>query len=290
MGQREEAIALRLAGKSRSQIKEALGLRTGGSTLSRWLKDVPPPEWTKRPNAKDDLRAKAVEMRKAGYSYRQILETLPLPVAKSSLSLWLRDVPLTESQHQALRARTQQAVSTRAQSIRAQRIRRQEATIAEAKAQVQFVTESELFVAGLAAYWAEGAKAKPWRPGGERVQFINSDPDMIRLFLRWLSLLGITSEQLIFRISIHENADIDAAIRYWTTLVGVPASEFRRPTLKRHNPKTVRYNTGDTYRGCLAIDVRRSTELYRRIAGWWAGLAEAALDPPDILGAPSGVV
>ena len=82
MDEREAARALRREGKSRSQIKEALGLRTGGSTLTKWLKDIPPPEWTKRPNAKDDLRALAVEMRLAGNSYRQILETLPLPVAK----------------------------------------------------------------------------------------------------------------------------------------------------------------------------------------------------------------
>jgi hypothetical protein len=38
--------------------------------------------------------------------------------------------------------------------------------------------------------------------------------------------------------------------------------------VKRHNPKTVRKNVGDTYHGCLRIDVRRSADLYRRIEGW----------------------
>ena len=33
-------------------------------------------------------------------------------------------------------------------------------------------------------------------------------------------------------------------------------------------PKTVRKNVGDDYRGCLRIDVRRSTGLYRKIEGW----------------------
>jgi hypothetical protein len=38
--------------------------------------------------------------------------------------------------------------------------------------------------------------------------------------------------------------------------------------LKRDKPQTLRKNTGDRYRGCLRIDVRRSGELYRKIEGW----------------------
>jgi hypothetical protein len=34
----------------------------------------------------------------------------------------------------------------------------------------------------------------------------------------------------------------------------------------------VRKNTGDGYRGCLRIDVRRSSGLYRRIEGWSAAI------------------
>jgi hypothetical protein len=30
----------------------------------------------------------------------------------------------------------------------------------------------------------------------------------------------------------------------------------------------VRKNTGENYHGCLRIDVRRSSSLYRRIEGW----------------------
>ena len=273
MDHREAARQLRREGKSRSQIQEALGLKSGGSALTRWLKDIPPPEWTKRPKAKDDLRALAVQMRLAGKSYRQILATLPLPVAKSSLSLWLRDIPLTEEQRGVLALRQWEAVSRRAQSVRAQRVRRQKATISTAREQIQSLAESELFVAGLVAYWAEGSKAKPWRPGGESLTFINSDPDMIRLFLAWLDLLGVSRDRLICRLSIHESADLSEATNYWANLVGLPPGDFGKPSLKRHNPKTVRHNTGETYRGCLVIYVRRSTELYRQVAGWWSGVA-----------------
>jgi hypothetical protein len=46
---------------------------------------------------------------------------------------------------------------------------------------------------------------------------------------------------------------------------------FGKPTLKHHNPKTTRGNVGETYHGCLRIEVRRSGELYRKIEGWASG-------------------
>ena len=101
---REQAVQLRLAGLSRSQIADAMGLRSGGQALSRWLGGVPPAEWTRRPRAKDDLRALATAMRKEGRSYREIRDVVG--VSKSTLSLWLRDVPLTDEQREALALRS----------------------------------------------------------------------------------------------------------------------------------------------------------------------------------------
>lgn len=75
-----------------------------------------------------------------------------------------------------------------------------------------------------------------------------------------------------FRICIHERADVESAQRYWLEVTGASTEQFRRPTLKSHNPKTVRKNTGDDYHGCLRVDVRRSSSLYRRIEAWSAAI------------------
>ena len=70
---KERAIQLRLDGHSLSQIAEILGHRSTGGVLSRWVKGVPPPAWTRRHNAKDDLRAQALELRMRGWTFnRQI--------------------------------------------------------------------------------------------------------------------------------------------------------------------------------------------------------------------------
>jgi hypothetical protein len=257
---RKQAIELRKAGHSTSQIREAMGLRSGGGALRRWLKDVPPPEWTKRPNAKDDLREKAIALRRQGYSYREIRGVVP--VSKSSLSLWLKDIVLTD-EHRDRIARLQLAASTRAgKTNQARRIAREQATIAAAVAQVPGLAESELFVAGITAYWAEGAKTKPWRRQ------------------------SISPGDLIYNLSIHESADLDAAHAFWASIVDASPDQWRRPVLKRHNPKTTRRNVGNEYHGCLVVYVRRSAALYQQIEGWWRGIAQALAS----VGEGSGVV
>jgi hypothetical protein len=100
------------------------------------------------------------------------------------------------------------------------------------------------------------------------VTFINSDPALITFFLRFLDTAGVSRDDLVLRVYIHENANVKAAQQFWLEVTGTQPSQFRRPTLKRHNPKTVRMNVGEDYRGCLRIDVCGSRGLYRRIEGW----------------------
>ncbi|GHH02320.1 hypothetical protein Srubr_70920 [Streptomyces rubradiris] len=101
-------------------------------------------------------------------------------------------------------------------------------------------------------------------------------PGPAEVYLAWLDLLRVERERLRFNVMIHENADIEGAERYWADLIGADTSAFNKTTLKKHNPKTVRKNTGDAYRGCLVIKVLKGAELYRRIEGWWCGIVGAA--------------
>lgn len=85
---RERAVALRREGLSRRQIRDRLHV-DNNDILNRLLEGEPPPAWTKRPNAKDDLRDRARELRLQGWTYDRI--QLELGCAKSSISLWVRD-------------------------------------------------------------------------------------------------------------------------------------------------------------------------------------------------------
>jgi hypothetical protein len=143
---------------------------------------------------------------------------------------------------------------------------------AAAAREIGELTDRETLIAGAIAYWCEGTKSKLYRPGADRVVFMNSDSGLVRFFLRFLDVAGIKRSDLIFKVHIHESGDLEGAQRFWAEVTGAPADQFGKPLLKRHNPKTVRKNTGEDYRGCLRIDVRRSGEFYRRIEGWVSGI------------------
>jgi transcriptional regulator with XRE-family HTH domain len=216
-------------------------------------------------------REQARAMRLAGLSYNEIAAALG--VSKSSVSLWVRDLPrppalLARSEHITRISREYWAAEQ--ERLRVQR----ELTEASASEWVGAVSNRELILIGTALYWAEGSKDKPYARR-ERLVFINSDPDVIRVFLLWLDLIGASPDLRRYRLSIHESADLEAAHEHWAAVTGVPVARFDRPTLKRHNPRTVRRNTGASYHGCLIVTVLQSRRLYQQMAGWFAGIAAA---------------
>jgi transcriptional regulator with XRE-family HTH domain len=269
---RERAVMLRREGKSLRQIKEILGPMSN-VTLHDALRGVPPPDWTRRPNARDELRAKARELRAQGLDYEEIAAALG--VAKGSVSLWVRDLPRpARLSYAECRKRSAEGSQRYWEAERPVREARRASERAAAAAQIGDLTDRERLIAGAIAYWCEGAKSKPHRRS-ERVIFTNSDPSLIRFFLRFLDAAGTPPTDLSFRICIHENADAESAQRFWLEITGARRDQFRTPTLKRHNPKTVRKNTGVDYHGCLRIDVSRSSGLYRRIEGWAEAIMSA---------------
>ena len=264
---REQARDLRRAGRSVAQIATTLG-GVPTSTVQSWVVGVPPPSWTRRPRAKDAERERARQLRREGSTYDEIARQLS--VSKSSVSLWTRDLPHPEPSPEGLDAR---AAGHRRYFAdrREHEDRRREHELDAVAASFGPLSERDLLVGGAVAYWAEGTKRKPWRPG-ERVTFINSDLDMIRLFLAFLQLMDVDDERLRFRLSIHESADVEAASQFWADSLGLEAGTFQRPTLKRHVPGTQRKNVGESYHGCLVVGVLRSAPLYRQIEGVWRGI------------------
>ncbi|WP_030666282.1 hypothetical protein [Streptomyces rimosus] len=264
---RDQAVTLRRAGLSRRQIRDRLHIHNN-DILNRLLEGEPPPDWTRRPNAKDELRAKARELRGRGMTYDEI--QVELGCSKSSISLWVRDMPKPSPR----RTRTEQAqlaARKRWEHELTIRDKERQRTKATAMGEIGTLSDRELMLVGVGLYWSEGTKSKPHRTT-ETIEFVNSDPTMIEIFLAWLKLMSVEPERLRFHVMIHESADVAAAEHYWADLVGLDVTDFGKTTLKKHNPKTVRKNVGEGYHGCLVVRVRRGADLYRRVEGWWYGI------------------
>ena len=272
---RAEARRLRATTRmSLAQLRAHFGVSR--NTVADWLWNEPIPDWTRRPNAKDELRARAVQLRSEGRTVPQIADELS--VAKSTAYQWVKHLPLdaTVEQGQERRRRhSRHMTDTRWKPLRQARDADRAAVNESESTWVGDLSDREVLLLGATVYWCEGVKAKPWRPNRCQLHFINSDPALIQLFVRFVEQLGVPRADLHYRLSIHESADVDGAARSWAGVVGVPVETFQRPTLKKHNPSTVRLNIGDSYRGCLMIYVPKSRRLYWKVEGVMSGIALA---------------
>jgi Homeodomain-like domain-containing protein len=273
---KDEARRLRLQTRmSLAQLRDHFGVSR--DTLAEWLDGLPNPERTVRPQAKDELRAEAVELRKDGCSVPDIARRLG--VAKSTAFLWTRHLPLDPTPEHAetrVRRHMEHMREVRWEPHRRERDANRAAVNREQVAWVGALSDREVMLIGAVAYWCEGAKEKSWRKNDCALTFINGDEGLINLFIRFVELLGVDRTLLHYRLSIHESADVVAATRSWAEVVGIPPEAFQKATLKKHNPKTVRYNVEETYRGCLAVYVPKSSRMYWKVEGIMAGVAPSS--------------
>lgn len=273
-----KARLLRRTGKTYDEIRAALGVPVSDDRLKAWLRGIPRPSETRRSRALKQLRLECRRLRLEGLSYAEIARETG--VAAGSLSLWLRDLHEAPTVRASATRRAVCGPQTAGGKRSRAAARLREGRIQAAGQRLGRRTTRDVLVAGVALYWAEGAKAKPWRPNARQVVFINSDPTVIEVFLAMLDELGVPQADRTFRVSIHESADPSVHELWWSQRLGIPRWAFLTPTLKRHKPTTTRRNVGDSYHGCLVVRVKRSSALYDEIEGLWRILVGAAPPAP----------
>lgn len=218
---------------------------------------------------KEKEKKLAIELRKQGLTYNEILKKIP--IAKSTLSVWLKDIGVAKRQSQRLTLQRKLAQIKASETCREIRVAKEKDIIGFAKKEIRGISKRELWLIGTAIYWAEGSKQKSHNVS-QGVSFGNSDPKMILLFKKWMNeCCSVEDDRLYYRIYIHETADIAEAKKFWSGLIG---KKIEKTYLKKHNPKTMRKNSGNDYHGLLRIDVTRSTDLNRKIKGWILGIAD----------------
>ena len=220
--------------------------------------------------AKFNLRLKARQQRGKGESIRVIAKNLG--VSKGSVSLWCSDLALTEEQKENLAKRANIA-NMKGRMIGVETNKRKK--IDEIKKweeegirQIGGLSNRDLTLVGISLYWAEGSKKRGV------FSLVNSDPDIIKCIYTWLChTLKIPKEDFILRVAINEmhRKRIDRVLKYWSTLLRLPRSQFR-PTSFIKTPQKKVYENYDNYYGTIVLRIRRSTYLKYRILGLIHGI------------------
>lgn len=163
---------------------------------------------------------RARELRAKAWTLQEIADELG--VAKSSVTRWVRDVEFDPTARRS--RRTDRLPRGTDHPLR----RRKLAEIAEChewgRKQIDELSDRDLLIAGTALYAGEGVK----RDG--EVALANTDPALVRLFLRWLrTVFDIDEARLRVRLYLHEGLDLTAATGYWSTVTGIPEDQFGQP-------------------------------------------------------------
>jgi hypothetical protein len=141
-----------------------------------------------------------------------------LGVAKSSVSLWVRDVDFVP------RPRVGGHPAGPTHPLRVKKQAEIDRCRDEADALFGRTSDRDLTMFALALYAGEGSK----RDG--TVVFANSDPVLMRIFVRWFRTQFDPDEsRLRMKLYLHADLDLDVAIDFWSGVTGIPRSQFSKP-------------------------------------------------------------
>jgi len=225
--------------------------------------------------AKPRERIKARELRRQGVSVKEIAGRLN--IAKSTVSLWVRDIILTQEQLEKLYKRmlkgAEKGRTLGALKQKQDRLKRIEDSKKKGCRVLSSLSRKEFFIAGIALYWAEGKKKT------RNVSFCNSDPMLVKFMINWLKQsFGIPVERLRGYVGINEihKKREERVTKYWSKITGIPLSQFTKTSFKKVKNKKY-YANFDRHYGTLTVNVRRPAEFYYDIMGYIYGLSQTRM-------------
>jgi hypothetical protein len=204
------------------------------------------------------------DLRRLGLSYNEIARIIP--VHDGTLSGWCRDIELTEEQ----RARLASIRPRLDSQIALGRKRREEALArkhkirSSARDEVCWRVVDSFWVAGVVAYWSEGAK----RYHG--VRFSNSDPHLVRLFVDWARRF-LDHHGFSAGLHLHSGQDERERIRFWAAVTGIREEQFRKTYVKQEGTG---HRKNRLYNGTITIRLLGKGDELQKLLGWIDGLSD----------------
>jgi hypothetical protein len=207
--------------------------------------------------AKPVERQRAKELRQQGWRTHEIAKELQ--IRSDTIRKWVRDIELTDELRTSM---SEENPHWEAQQNGGQtnKVKALEKRMVSQQAGRQKAHEgSELHLMACILYWAEGAKAR------NNLRFTNTDPYMLRLFMRFLREEMMIEEGLVSLQIFHHTIDTNEIARihqYWIDWLELPQDTHVNMQLKHGTQSRKRRYLN----GICAIDLNR-TEVLQHIYG-----------------------
>jgi hypothetical protein len=100
------------------------------------------------------------------------------------------------------------------------------------------ISNRELYIAGFFLYWAEGGKTTKYT-----ISLSNTDPRMIRAFLKWLEVIGVSKETLYVKLHLYVDMNESDEIAYWMKELQLAKKYFKKSYIKKSRLSELTYIT-----------------------------------------------
>ncbi len=216
---------------------------------------------------KKEEQEQARLLRKKGMSLNEIVREVG--VSKASVSLWVRNIELSDQQKKKLstNGRSVESVEKRRVNRINNTLKRHRVIIDAAKESILTLSKQELLLVGTALYWGEGGKT---RKGTANIA--NADPEVIRFMMRYFKeIFGVPSKKFRGHIHTFSHLNTESAEKYWSRVSGIPRKQFfktySKPSIASKSKKdSLPYGTFQIY----VCD----TTIFLTIKGWIERLTE----------------
>ncbi len=208
------------------------------------------------------LRDKAIQLRvNSQLSYSAIRKQLK--IAKSTLSYWLREYPLSKEKIIELQQKgwsKGEAGRERFRvSMKKKREEREQQVYERMKKKMGLLHSDWFVAAGIMLYWAEGDKKNP-----HRISIANTDTRMITFFMKWLEIcLDIPRTECRIQLHLYENMDIAQELHFWKNTLQLQNFQFYKPQIRQLMPNSFSYPEASRHGTCSLFlpDTQKKTEV-----------------------------
>lgn len=230
-----------------------------------------------RSTSATEKREKAIFLRTQGMSYSEIAKSVG-SVPKSTLSYWCKDIRMSLAAERRLKSNATRGFEkglSRFNKQRSQRIKEENITVMKySQAEISVLSPKMLMLVGAALYWGEGYKRQP-KDLTPYVSFGNTDPSMVKIFMRFLrETLSVPENKIRAKIQIHTNVNSERAISFWNKVTGIPRERLRITHQVSKASKGKRPGNRQPY-GTVEVIVSSRRDFFR-IVGLIKGLSSQA--------------